>query len=221
MKKRSLPLVTTSDKTMLPEVLPDPRASESARRGGAGPRSRTLDRLQTLLAASAAAAALGCGEGTGGGGYAVVDPMPMPPPRCFDPSGKVRATAVFATRDGITTVRVRVEVLPGATDVALGPILGDNNNKILAQNVSPRVVTADIAPGSSSFAELQVDVSPCDTTTPGAVVVEMSWDGSKPPTEATTIATSVRADAQSWRQKMPEQKPIEQEDPRFAKPPPK
>jgi hypothetical protein len=60
MSKRALPVLTTAEpkkKTMLPEVLPDPRA----RRQGAGesPRARTLERLKGLRAAAASDAPAG------------------------------------------------------------------------------------------------------------------------------------------------------------------
>ena len=119
MKKKSLPLVT---KTMLPEVLPDPRRPAT---GASAPRHRTMAHMQRLLATAAAvgvasagvgtvaatgAATAGCGKSTkvpdgktdGGAvenngntsGYAVVDPMP-PPAHCPGVARTVAASAKF------------------------------------------------------------------------------------------------------------------------------
>lgn len=123
--KKSLPLVT---KTMLPEVLPDPRRAAG---GSSAPRHRTMAHMQRLLATAAAmgvasgaigtagvaaagAAATGCGKSTkvpdaNGGtttpenngntsGYAVVDPMP-PPAHCPGVAQTVAASAKFVAGD--------------------------------------------------------------------------------------------------------------------------
>lgn len=126
---KRLPVVSRpEDKTVLPEVLPDPRA---ARARAAGPRQRTVAHMHRMLATAAALGiALGCGKTTGpkaapgdkrgcggdkagGGGelggssgdmsssgYAVVDPMP-PPAHC---PGIADAIAATATREGDVVV---------------------------------------------------------------------------------------------------------------------
>lgn len=77
MAKRPLPLVTgDTTKTMLPEVLPDPRAGR-AREGG--PRARTLAHMQRLVAT---AASMGVATGVAGCGKETKrrDPDPVPQP---------------------------------------------------------------------------------------------------------------------------------------------
>jgi len=56
---------------LLPEVLPAPNRN----RNDAGPRARTRDHMQRLLAAAAITGALACRSDPG---YGVVDPMPAP-----------------------------------------------------------------------------------------------------------------------------------------------
>ena len=129
--KKSLPLVT---KTMLPEVLPDPRRPAA---GASAPRHRTMAHMQRLLATAAAvgvasagvgavaatgAAAAGCGKSTkvpdgksdgsaavdnngNTSGYAVVDPMP-PPAHCPGVAKAVAASAKFVAGDAGSAVLV-------------------------------------------------------------------------------------------------------------------
>jgi hypothetical protein len=124
-KKKSLPLVT---KTMLPEVLPDPRRPSFKDGGISAPRHRTMAHMQRLLATAAAvgvatagagtiaalgATTAGCGKSTkvpdgndakpdnngNTSGYAVVDPMP-PPAHCPGIAQLVAASAKFVVADG-------------------------------------------------------------------------------------------------------------------------
>jgi len=107
--RKKLPVLTaeggTGDKTVLPEVLPDPRRPNTS---ASSPRSRTLAHMQRMLATATAVAVAGtgsisCGKEVKNGGsekqgcgskikgstssssgessssgYAVVDPMPTP-----------------------------------------------------------------------------------------------------------------------------------------------
>jgi hypothetical protein len=87
-------------KTLLPELLPEPR-----REGGQGPRERVavraramLDRLSGLkTAAGAALLAAHCG------GYGVVDPLPPPPMQCTsstDPFANLVPSGIAVPADG-------------------------------------------------------------------------------------------------------------------------
>src|SRR5689334_15926869 len=121
--KKKLPVVET--RTVLPEVLPDPRVSRAR---SPAPRQRTIAQMQRLMTMGAAVGiAFGCGKTTGtpatnggesrgcgkGGratakddagtttnatGYAVVDPVPTPA-YCPNVAEKIKATAVAAQGD--------------------------------------------------------------------------------------------------------------------------
>jgi hypothetical protein len=91
---------------LLPEVLPDPKASRPT---GQGPRDRTLKRLQGLLAVAAAGAlAGGCGDGPFG--YGVVDPMPEPP-NCPGVENDLVFTPTWQGGNLVLDIKVR----PGST----------------------------------------------------------------------------------------------------------
>jgi hypothetical protein len=59
---------------LMPEVLPAPTTN----RAEGGPRSRTRDHMQRLLAAAALSGTLACSKDAVTQGYGVVDPMPWP-----------------------------------------------------------------------------------------------------------------------------------------------
>lgn len=207
---------------LLPEVLPDPRPARSVT---GGPRTRTLDHLQKLLAASAVAA-LGCG-GSGGSssGYAVVDPMPMPPPRCFDPNAKVHANATFRTVDGKPVLRLEVGTLSGVTDVKLGALRvgeGESGPKphVVVQDAALVVAEIPFDP-TVGYATATIAIAHCtDVQTAGWLRIAMSWPGGARVDESTRINTVVSAEGlQPWEQ--PGKPEPEPGDPRFAPPPPK
>src|SRR5436190_21723735 len=113
--KKKLPVLASATKSVLPEVLPDPRRPKEL----SAPRNRTVAHMQRLLATAAAVGVAtvscgkekaatdpsgehkGCGkkgsssgDQTSSSGYAVVDPMP-PPALCPDVAPTVKATATF------------------------------------------------------------------------------------------------------------------------------
>ncbi len=121
---KKLPVLSNATKSVLPEVLPDPRRPKEQ----SAPRSRTVAHMQRLLATAAAVGVAtvscgkektatdpsgerqGCGKKPGSSGdpssssgqssgYAVVDPMP-PPAHCPDVAPTVKATATWIQGDG-------------------------------------------------------------------------------------------------------------------------
>ncbi|TNE90982.1 MAG: hypothetical protein EP330_06860 [Deltaproteobacteria bacterium] len=116
--------MSESDRTLLPEILPDPSAASP----DGNPRERTRARLQTLLARASAA-----GAGvvmTGCTGFGVVDPLPMDSgfiEGCFEQDG-VAGLARLTTDSNIEVVLnpedpsnfdfVSVTLVSGATEVS-------------------------------------------------------------------------------------------------------
>ena len=97
--------MSDSKKTLLPELLPTPRAA-----AGAPPRARVDERARLMLErlrglkVTAGAAVLAAHTSC----YSVVDPLPPPPPQCSassDPFAVLYARGLLGTRQGdVTTV---------------------------------------------------------------------------------------------------------------------
>jgi len=163
-KKKLRVLGSEPQKTVLPEVLPDPRRPSSPN----APRARTLAHMKTLLAVSASAAAMACASGgTKDRGYAVVDPMPNPRQPCFDPLEKIIVHAAWTTdTDGGTpAVRIRLEIKQEATtELSFAKAQAYSSyGTFVSQHTTEKEFVADVLPAANATS-LSIHVSglPCD-----------------------------------------------------------
>lgn len=198
-KSKKLPVLT---KTVLPEVLPDPRHP----RATSSPRARTVAHMQRLLATAAAlgvttgAAALeiGCGKTTkvpgeeGDGkdgkttppkptdtantsGYAVVDPMP-PPAHCAGVAKLVRATAKFAKQaNGDIHLEVRFPNPVGRDDFKYnGKAATSYGGAVVSSAQKPDAVTVIIKPDANATNATITVKGNCNAG-PSSVMAQVTW----------------------------------------------
>jgi hypothetical protein len=174
-EKKKLPVLTSAPKSVLPEVLPDPRRARQV----SAPRSRTVAHMQRLLATAAAAMATtaACAKDRG---YAVVDPMPAPPRRCFDPTGTVKSKIAPS---GTNRFTVTIELLPGVESISFANAEGrahafkssggdqlDVSFKLGEKSAQKLVFDVDVPQGSTTY----VNISGLQCTDPYAHAMEIT-----------------------------------------------
>jgi hypothetical protein len=204
--KKKLPLVDGPGKTVLPEVLPDPRRPRDA---PSAPRSRTVAHMQRLLATAAAVGVAsfscgkeraandgtverGCGKGKRAGssgdpnassggtssGYAVVDPMPTPA-HCPDIAPLVKATAKFVAGDGGgVLLEVRMPKPEGRADYNY---IADAQPVIYGGTLVKRAIKDDgvdvtVRPDANATTVMVSVHGRCDKG-PGTLAANVSWKG--------------------------------------------
>ena len=211
-KKKSLPLVT---KTMLPEVLPDPRRASN---GPSAPRHRTMAHMQRLLAAAAAVGVAGVGAGTvalagaattacgkttkvpdandnhatdnngNTSGYAVVDPMP-PPAHCPGVAQTIAASAKFVRGDaGEAFLVVRFPNPKGRDDYKYvkDAIAVAYGGKVLKTDVKDDAVTVTLRPDAGSSNVTVTVKGHCDAG-PSNIMASVTWTAPVKDGSAATI----------------------------------
>lgn len=205
-KKKALPVLTdgTNDKTMLPEVLPDPRRP----RGAASPRGRTIAHMQRLLAtataAATAAASVAAVAGTGAAvaacgkttkrpdeskgkssgnpgeppppptGYAVVDPMP-PPAHCAGVAKMVRATAKFVKAGNDVVLVAHFPKPVGRSDYTYsGTAASVYGGEVLSTDAKPDAVTVTVKP-EAGVRNVNITVKGNCDAGPSSVMATVIW----------------------------------------------
>lgn len=188
--KKKLPVVTRDERTMLPEVLPDPRA---ARARSTAPRQRTIAHMQRMLTMGAAVGlAFGCGKttkpaeaggesrGCGKGsatnddagannvttstGYAVVDPVPTPA-YCPNLAQKIHATALAVESDAGDLL----------VDVYF-PLVGDRPDVKYVADATPVAYAATVVQTWHQKGGVTVRVKPQGDTQNASVSVKIMCD---------------------------------------------
>lgn len=211
--KRKLRVVSSAEKTVLPEVLPDPRRRPTT----SAPRARTLAHMQRLLATAAAVGVAsvscgkesatsesgerrGCGKAVGGGktesstggssGYAVVDPMPTPA-HCPEIGPLLVPKARFVAAGAAVHAVLDMPLAPGRDDFkyvsdAVPVAYGVSVVKTEAKPDGV-TVTAKIEP-DAKYASVSVKAT-CNQG-PTTISAQLSWTGdAKPGTEIAVIVT--------------------------------
>jgi len=209
-KGKKLPVLS---KTVMPEVLPDPRHA----RGVSSPRARTMAHMQRLVATAAALGAttglaavdLGCGkttkvpgdnepDGKGGtpkppdtgntSGYAVVDPMP-PPAHCAGVAQLVRATAKFVKAGTEVQLEVRFPNPVGRDDFKYsGTAATSYGGKVVTTAQKPDAVTVTIKPDATATNATITVKGNCNAG-PSSVMANVTWTG--PITEKTSATITL------------------------------
>jgi hypothetical protein len=139
-------------KSLMPELLPDPKRAVID--GQRGPRQRVLRHMRDLVAAGAATLVTSCNCG-----YMVVDPIP-PPARCRTSGalGSLQMSAVRIFDGGRTIYRLTVTADPGE-QVALGKVLSNQGAAVRART------------GTNGDTEFSFDLEP--DTASSVVVLEV------------------------------------------------
>ncbi len=191
-------------KTMLPEVLPDPRRTAAP----SGPRARTVAHMQRLLAAATALGVVGaagatttaCGKTTkvpgeddakdGGGkanpdqgsssgnssGYAVVDPMP-PPAHCAGVAQLVRATAKFVKAGKDVHLVVRFPNPVGRDDFKYnGKVATTYGGNVVGTDAKPDAVTVTLKPDADATTATVGVKGNCNAG-PSSILANVRWSG--------------------------------------------
>ena len=209
-RSKKLPVLS---KTVMPEVLPDPRHP----RGVSSPRARTMAHMQRLVATAAAlgvttaagAFELGCGkttkvpgdnepDGKSGppkpldpgntSGYAVVDPMP-PPAHCAGVAQLVRATAKFVKVGADIQLEVRFPNPVGRDDYKYsGKVATSYGGTVVSTAQKPDAVTVTIKPDATATNATITVKGNCNAG-PSSVMANVTWTG--PVTEKTSATINL------------------------------
>jgi hypothetical protein len=211
-KAKKLPVLGQT-KTVMPEVLPDPRHA----RATSSPRARTMAHMQRLIATAAAlgvttgasALELGCGKttkvpgesddagGTGAkppdtgntSGYAVVDPMP-PPAHCAGVAKLVRASAKFVKQaNGELYLEVRFPNPVGRDDFKYNNKVATSYGGTVSSTAQkPDAVFVVVKPDANATNATITVKGNCNAG-PSSVMAHVTWTG--PITEKTAPTISL------------------------------